>query len=78
MSYEAEVCQVSLNILVKDHSWLGVAQRRPVLVQQIHQLFCNHPVIKISDQYETPCIPCFDNKVNFLKIIKCFVQCVPE
>ena len=49
MSYEAEVRQVSLNILVKDHSWLGVAQRRPVLVQQIHQLFCNHPVIKISD-----------------------------
>ena len=43
MSYKREVCEVSLDGGIQDRLWSGVTQRRPVLVEKIHQLFADHP-----------------------------------
>ena len=44
MCDEAEVGEVTLDVLVQDHGGLGVAQGRPVLVQQVHQLLRDQSV----------------------------------
>ena len=38
-----EVGEVTLDLWLEDHRRLGVAQRRPVLVQQVHQLLRHNP-----------------------------------
>ena len=38
-----EVGEVTLDLWLKDHGRLCVAQRRPVLVQQVHQLLRHNP-----------------------------------
>ena len=43
MSYKREVCEVSLDGGIQDRLWSGVTQRRPVLVEKIHQLFADKP-----------------------------------
>ena len=43
MSDQGEVSEVSLNTLVQDHGGFGVTERRPVLIQEIHQLLCDQP-----------------------------------
>ena len=42
MRDEREVCEVPLDARVEDLLRPSVAQRGPVLVQQIHQLFGDH------------------------------------
>ena len=44
VSDQGEVSEMSLNTLVQDHGRFSVTQRRPVLIQQIHQLLCDQPV----------------------------------
>jgi hypothetical protein len=43
VSDEREVRQVALDGRIQDLRGPGVAQRRPVLVQEVHQLLDNHP-----------------------------------
>ena len=38
-----EVSEVSLDAGVQDGLWVGVAQGRPILVQQIRKLLADHP-----------------------------------
>ena len=38
-----EAGEVALDARVEDHGRLSVAQGRPVLVQQVHQLTCHYP-----------------------------------
>ena len=40
---EGEVGEVTLDLWLEDHGRLCVAQRRPVLVQQVHQLLGHNP-----------------------------------
>ena len=43
MGDQGEMSEMSLNALVQNHARLSVTQRRPVLIQQIHQLLCDQP-----------------------------------
>ena len=43
MRDHGEVCEVPLYAGVEDDGGFGVAEGRPVLVQQVHQLFRHHP-----------------------------------
>ena len=43
MGDHGEVSEVSLNGWIQKRTGVGVAERRPVLVQKIHQLLANHP-----------------------------------
>ena len=53
MSDQGEVGEMSLNTLVQDHGGFGVTERRPVLIQEIHQLLCDQPGnIAITDNYK--------------------------
>lgn len=42
MGDERKVREVSLNVLVQDNCGFGVAERRTILIQEIHQLFRYH------------------------------------
>ena len=46
MSNHGEVGEMSLDAWVQDRLGAGVAQGRPVLVQQVHQLLADHPGVE--------------------------------
>ena len=54
MGDHGEVGEVALNAGVQDGLGPGVAQRGPVLVQQVHQLFANVSEIKINNKETNP------------------------
>lgn len=43
MGDQGKVSEMSLNVGVQDHGRLGVAQGRPVLVEEVHQLLGDEP-----------------------------------
>ena len=43
MGDQGEVSEMSLDTLVQNHGGFSVTERRPVLIQQIHQLLCDQP-----------------------------------
>ena len=62
MGDHGEVGEVTLYAGVQDGLGPGVAQRGPVLVQQVHQLFANVSEIKINN------IETYPQLFGFLKV----------